>query len=91
MKDVKRGTPKGVPPMTKNDGAGMAPGTAPDKATVLEWVKKDLHSAHYLLGLVLQRHPEIVEEVANNIFDTVMIKENGAAIDHVGHAETGLD
>lgn len=82
--------PGAVPPSkaTATPALGAVP---PSKATVLDWVKKDLQSAHYLLGLVLQLHPEIVEEMANNVFDTVMIKANGSAIDHVGHAETGLD
>lgn len=72
-----------------------APGAVPmpDKATVLDWVKKDLGSAHYLLGLILQRHPEIIREVADSIYDKVLAKEGGAGIDHVtpGAAETGLD
>jgi len=55
----------------------------PSLETVKKWVVKDLESAHYMLGLVLHRHPEIIEEMAQNIYDAVMRKEQGAGIDHV--------
>lgn len=55
---------------------------APTKETVREWIRKDLESAHYLLGLVLKRYPEIVIDIANSIHEHAMTKENGAAIDH---------
>lgn len=91
----KRGTAKGGPSSVKSGYPTLAPGAVPmpDKATVLDWVKKDLGSAHYLLGLILQRHPEIIREVADSIYDKVLAKEGGAGIDHVtpGAAETGLD
>jgi len=59
----------------------------PTKEEVIGWVKKDLHSAHYLLGVILYRHPEIVEELSNEIYESVMTKENGAAINHVKQTE----
>lgn len=50
---------------------------------VEKWVRKDLASAHYLLGLLLQRYPDVVTSLAHDIYDHAMIKENGSAIDHV--------
>lgn len=52
----------------------------PTREMVRDWVKKDLNSAHYLLGLVLTKYPEIVVELSDIIYDNVMTKENGAAI-----------
>lgn len=88
MKDKKQAPQE--PQLKKNDGPGTARADAPQKSTVLEWVRKDLQSAHYLLGVILHRHPEIVEEMAETVYETVMRKENGAAIDHEA-AQTGLD
>lgn len=98
----KGGSPKGGPaPISGQSEPGpkvteIPPGqnvTVPEKATVLTWIRKDLEAAHYLLGIILQRHPEIVEEMADQVYDTIMRKENGAAIDHVAkdHSQTGLD
>lgn len=80
MKDGKQSKT----PLKKNDSPerSAAPVEAPKKATVLEWVRKDLQSAHYLLGVILHRHPEIVEEMAETVYETVMRKEAGAAISH---------
>lgn len=58
----------------------------PSPDVIREWVKKDLQSAHYLLGLVLERYPEVVEAMADQIVAHVKSKENGAAIDHVKNA-----
>lgn len=46
------------------------------------WVKADLRSAHYFLGM-LMRYPEIMDSCAQQIYDHAMKKEGGAAIDHV--------
>lgn len=79
-----------VPPL-----AARPPVPLPPKESVLQWVRKDLHAAHYLLGLVLTRHPEIVDEMATHIYETSLTKEQGPGIDHLpppaGAAETGLD
>lgn len=65
-----------------------APGAVPpDKATVADWVRKDLNSAHYLLGVVLHRYPQIIDEIADRIFEHAMTKENGAAIDYADRKE----
>jgi len=56
---------------------------APRKEEVLEWVKKDLESCHYLLGVVLKLYPEVVARMADDVFETIMEKEKGAAVDHV--------
>jgi len=55
----------------------------PTLENVKEWVRKDLQSAHYLLGVVLMRHPELVAEIGEQVYKTVMRKEAGPAIDHV--------
>lgn len=70
-------------PSSLNGSKTPAPGAVPSKVEVLDWVRKDLQSAHYLLGIILTRHPEIVDEMADNVYETVMRKEQGAAIDHV--------
>lgn len=49
---------------------------------VKEWTKKDLLAAAYFLNL-LQRYPEIIDQMAKTIYDHAMLKENGPAIDHV--------
>lgn len=54
---------------------------------VKKWVRNDLESAHYCLGLVLKRYPAIVDEMAESIYEHAMAKENGAAIDHVDASE----
>jgi len=69
---------------TQNGAAqGAAPSISPSPESVLDWVRKDLQAAHYLLGIVLQSHPEIVEDMGKNVYETIMRKENGAGIDHV--------
>jgi len=60
---------------------------APTKEVVEEWVRKDLESAHYLLGVILHRYPEIVSTIALEVYENAMTKENGAAIDHVKQKE----
>lgn len=75
----------------KNEGAPGVPSSAlkvgvPTKENVLEWVRKDLEAAHYLLGIVLHRHPEIIEEMGETVYETVMRKESGSAINHVPDA-----
>lgn len=55
----------------------------PTMEDVIGWVRKDLQSAHYLLGIVLMRHPELVDEIGRSVYETVMRKEQGPAIDHV--------
>jgi len=77
--------------MSNKTNNEAAPGAAssiipPSKATVLEWVRKDLEAAHYLLGIILHRHPEIIEEMGETVYETVMRKESGPAINHVENA-----
>lgn len=62
----------------------------PTKDQVLQWVKADLRSAHYFLGM-LMRYPEILDSCAQQIYDHAMMKEGGAAIDQVDKNETKLD
>ncbi|QCQ85061.1 hypothetical protein [Blackfly microvirus SF02] len=63
---------------------------SPTKEMVKEWVKRDLSSAHYFLGVLL-RYPEIMDDCAEQIYDHVMLKENGSAIDHVSGAGMSHD
>lgn len=56
---------------------------APTRDQVEKWVKKDLASAHYLLGVLLTRYPDVVTSLAHDIYDHAMKQEDGAAIDHV--------
>lgn len=74
---------------------GKEVGLPPSEETVVKWVRKDMESAHYLLGIILQRYPHIITEMGKDVYRTTMEKENGAAIDHkpqpAAAAETGLD
>lgn len=81
-KQQEKRAPK-VGPSSLSGSPAPAPGAVPpDKATIADWVRKDLNSAHYLLGVVLQRYPQIIDEIADSIHEHAMTKENGAAIDH---------
>lgn len=59
------------------------PKTPPSLETVKGWVKKDVESAHYLLGLVITRYPAVLDEMADTIYRHCMMTEGGAAIDGV--------
>lgn len=39
---------------------------------VRAWIRKDLNAAHFLLGMVLQDHPDIVTELADMIYNKAM-------------------
>lgn len=73
--------------MSKTSKNGRAakggPSSLPDVETVKKWVLKDLEAAHYCLGLVLMNYPEVVNQMAANLHDHIMKKEQGAGIDHV--------
>lgn len=56
-----------------------APEQKPTPEQVREWTKKDLIAAHYFLGM-LQRYPEIIDKLADEIYAHAMARENGAAI-----------
>lgn len=58
----------------------------PSMEQIREWSKRDLEASHYFLGLIL-RYPEVVEKIANEIYQHAMKTENGAAIDHVKQSE----
>jgi len=82
-KEVDLGSASSV----KSGSPTPAPGAVPpSKESVLEWVRKDLQSAHYLLGVILHRHPEIVSEIGETVYETVMRKESGPAINHEANA-----
>lgn len=54
----------------------------PSKEEVQKWVKEDLQRAHYFLGM-LQRYPEIVEDLGSQMYDHAMRKEGVPAVNHV--------
>lgn len=70
--------------MSKTIKGGKSPVTpkVPTKEQIREWVRRDLHSAHYFMGILL-RYPEIMDSCAQQIYDYAMKKENGPGIDHV--------
>lgn len=58
----------------------------PTLEEVKSWVLKDLQASHYFLGLLL-RHPEAIDAAAKEIYEAVLRKENGPAIEHENQAK----
>lgn len=54
----------------------------PSKETVKEWVRRDVSASSYFLSMLL-RYPDIIENVAEQLYDRIMSEEHGAAIDHI--------
>lgn len=54
----------------------------PTLEDVKSWIQRDLQASHYFLGLLL-RHPEAIDAAANEMYQAILIKENGSAIEHV--------
>lgn len=55
----------------------------PDIDIVKKWVRKDMESAQYLLAFILQRHPEIIDAVAEEIYNKSILQEQGPAVSHL--------
>lgn len=53
----------------------------PTREQVRDWVKRDLSACHYFLGALL-RYPDVIQELADGIYDHANKVENGSAIDH---------
>lgn len=47
---------------------------------VYEWTKRDISAASYFLSMLL-RYPDIIQGVADELYDRVMDEEQGALID----------
>lgn len=61
----------------------------PNKDQVREWVRRDITASSYFLSLLL-RYPDIVENIADQLYDRIMSDEHGAAIDHL-REKAGID
>lgn len=57
---------------------------------VKEWTKRDLQTARYFLSVIIDRYPEVIDKIAEDLYHTAMRKENGAAIDHVAPKEYAI-
>jgi len=70
--------------MSKNNGKSNENPVYKDVTLeqVRDWVKKDLHAAHYFLGLLLS-HPEAIQKAADEIYKEVKLREAGTAIDNI--------
>lgn len=58
----------------------------PSKEQVKEWVRRDITASSYFLSLVL-RYPDIVESIADQLYERIMSEEQGALIDHIKNAK----
>lgn len=58
-------------------------GEPPSREVVREWVKRDLHAAHYALRLLL-RYPDIVERMADEMYERLIIEEQDLKQDQEG-------
>lgn len=54
----------------------------PTQDQVKEWVRRDITASSYFLSLLL-RYPDIVENIAEQLYERIMSEEHGAAIDHI--------
>lgn len=54
----------------------------PTKEQVVAWVKRDAHAASYFLAMLV-RYPDIVDKIADELYDRIMSEEQGALIDSV--------
>lgn len=54
----------------------------PSQEKVKEWVRRDITASSYFLSLLLQ-YPDIVENIAQQLYDRVMAEANGSVIDHI--------
>lgn len=49
---------------------------------VYEWTKRDISAASYFLSMLL-RYPDIIQGVADELYDRVMDEEQGALIEKI--------
>lgn len=57
----------------------------PTKEQVKEWIRRDMAAASYFLSMML-RYPEILENIADQLYEKVMREEQGPGIEHVKKA-----
>lgn len=55
---------------------------APSQEQVKEWVRRDITASSYFLSLLL-RYPDIVENIATQLYERIMSEEQGSVIDHI--------
>lgn len=55
---------------------------APSQEQVKEWVRRDITASSYFLSLLL-RYPDIVENIAEQLYDRIQSEANGAVVDHI--------
>lgn len=61
----------------------------PSKDDVHQWIQRDISAASYFLAMLL-RYPDIMKNMAADLYAEVLRKEQGAAIDHVKQKGDGL-
>lgn len=49
---------------------------------VKEWVRRDIASGSYFLSM-LMKHPDVVDKIAEELFNRVEEESTGSAIDHI--------
>lgn len=54
----------------------------PDVETIKKWTRNDLQSAIYFLSLI-NRYPELIDKIAEEIHKYALTKEQGQAIEHL--------
>lgn len=54
----------------------------PTKEEVHGWIKRDISASSYFLSMLL-RHPDVIEKIADELFDKIMSEEQGALIDQI--------
>lgn len=55
---------------------------APTQEQVKEWVRRDITASSYFLSLLL-RYPDIVENIADQLYERIQSEANGSVIDHI--------
>lgn len=54
----------------------------PSQDQVKEWVRRDITASSYFLSLLL-RYPDIIENIADQLYERIQSEANGAVIDHI--------
>lgn len=66
----------------QNEVFQKKPSNPVTREQVYEWTKRDISAASYFLSMLL-RYPDIIQGVADQLFDRVMDEEQGAFIDKI--------
>lgn len=57
----------------------------PTQETVRLWVRRDISASSYFLGM-LMRYPDLVDQLADELYKRILADEKGALIDRI-HAK----